>query len=168
MALWLKVFVTIVELSSVPSTYVRQPLLVTPGDSTSSFHVQVYTLKGKKKNHCFLSAWWLTPLIPTLGAEAADPCELEASIVYIASSRAARATQTLSKKATENYKENAFPCICVILEVIYCVSQPLQILKIFSWGRGSLGIKMLCKLDNLNFISGTYDKGESQLPKIVF
>jgi hypothetical protein len=38
--------------------------------------------------------WWLTPLIPALaGQRQADLCELEASLVYISSSRITRATQ---------------------------------------------------------------------------
>ena len=51
------------------------------------------SMKTLSKNH-FGQAWWHTPLIPALRMQRqGNLCEFEASLVYSASSRTARATQ---------------------------------------------------------------------------
>ena len=45
-------------------------------------------------------AWWHTPLIPALGRQRqAEPCEIEASLIYIASSRIAGDQSQKKKKS---------------------------------------------------------------------
>ena len=75
------------------------------GRSRAEIHCKTYI-----KFWGYSRAWWRTPLIPALGRQSRWISEFEASLVYIVSSRAARATQRnpvlKKKKAIKLYRLN--------------------------------------------------------------